>query len=87
MTEDSRRIHSPSCRTGTSPTLAPNGIVIVDNAIWHGWVLDDTHDDADTAGMRAFNRALAADARVEGVLLPVADGMMLVRRRSGAAAG
>ncbi len=69
----------------TLELLAPNGVLIVDNAIWHGWVLDDTHNDADTAGMRAFNRALAADARVEGVLLPVADGMMLVRRRSAAA--
>lgn len=71
----------------TLELLAPNGVVIVDNAIWHGWVLDDTHDDADTTGMRAFNRALAVDARVEGVLLPVADGMMLVRRRSGQVAG
>lgn len=61
--------------------LAPNGVVIVDNAIWHGWVLDEARVDADTVGMRAFNRTLAADPRVESVLLPIADGMMLVRRR------
>jgi predicted O-methyltransferase YrrM len=64
--------------------LAPNGVVIVDNAIWHGWVLDDGHQDADTAGMRAFNRSIAADPRVECALLPIADGMMLLRRREHA---
>lgn len=61
--------------------LAPRGIVIVDNAAWHGWVLDPSRTDADTAGMRDFNRAIADDPRVEPVLLPVADGMMLIRRR------
>lgn len=62
--------------------LAPNGVVIVDNAIWHGWVLDEARNDADTSGMRTFNRAIAADPRVEAVLLPIADGMMLIRRRA-----
>ena len=61
--------------------LAPNGVVIVDNALWHGWVLDDTHSDADTTGMRGFNRAIAADARFESAVLPMADGMVLLRRR------
>ncbi|MFO1303065.1 MAG: O-methyltransferase [Burkholderiales bacterium] len=61
--------------------LTPNGVAIVDNALWHGWVLDDTHSDADTTGMRDFNHAIAADARFESAVVPIADGMMLLRRR------
>lgn len=61
--------------------LAPGGLIIVDNAAWHGWVLDAARSDADTEGMRRFNRDIARDPRVEAVLLPIADGMNLIRRR------
>lgn len=59
----------------------PGGLVIVDNVMWHGWVLDPERDDPDTAGMRRFNDAIARDPRVETVMLPIADGMTLIRRR------
>jgi predicted O-methyltransferase YrrM len=61
--------------------LNPGGLVMVDNVLWHGWVLDPARDDADTAGMRRFNDAITSDPRVETVLLPIADGMTLIRRR------
>lgn len=61
--------------------LAPRGLIIVDNALWHGWVLDDDRADADTEGMRRFNDRIAADPRFEVALLPIADGMALIRRR------
>lgn len=60
--------------------LAPNGLIGVDNALWHGWVMDDSHHDADTDGMRAFNDRMAFDARIETVMLPIADGLTLIRR-------
>ena len=61
--------------------LAPSGLIGVDNALWHGWVMDESHRDADTDGMRAFNDRMAFDARIETVMLPIADGLTLIRRR------
>jgi predicted O-methyltransferase YrrM len=62
--------------------LNPGGLIMVDNVMWHGWVLDPALDDPDTSGMRRFNDAIAHDPRIEAVLLPIADGMTLVRRRA-----
>lgn len=61
--------------------LAPRGLLIVDNVLWHGWVLDDTKADPDTEGMRRFNRSVIDDASLEAVIVPIADGITLVRRR------
>lgn len=61
--------------------LDERGVVMVDNTLWHGWVLDGARTDADTAGMRSFNAAVARDARYETALLPIADGLTLIRHR------
>jgi caffeoyl-CoA O-methyltransferase len=63
------------------PRLRPGGLIMVDNTLWSGRVLDDRADDADTVALKAFNDAVAADDRVDVVLLPVADGLTLLRRR------
>lgn len=57
-------------------------LLLVDNVLWHRWVLDPARRDADTDGMRRFNDRLACDARVEVSMLPVADGLTLVRRKA-----
>jgi caffeoyl-CoA O-methyltransferase len=61
--------------------LRPGGLVVVDNVLWSGRVLDPDADDADTVALRAFNDRVAADPRVEVVMLPVADGLTLARKR------
>ncbi len=61
--------------------LDPGGLLMVDNVLWHGWVLDPARDDADTVGMRRFNDAVTRDPRLDAVLLPIADGMTMIRRR------
>jgi caffeoyl-CoA O-methyltransferase len=63
------------------PLLAPRGLLMLDNALWHGWVLDPMRTDEDTEGMRRFNDRLVRDPRVEVALLPIADGLTLIRRR------
>ena len=68
----------------TLALLAPRGVLMVDNVLWHGWVLDPAKQDADTEGMRRFNRDIAGDARVEAVVVPIADGVSLIRRRDSA---
>ncbi|HZE65949.1 MAG TPA: O-methyltransferase [Sporichthyaceae bacterium] len=63
------------------PRLRPGGLVLVDNVLWSGKVVDETVDDADTVALREFNDHVLADERVEHVLLPVADGLTVARKR------
>jgi len=71
----------------TLPKLAPDGVILVDNVLWSGRVLDPDDNSADTEAIRAFNDRLARDDRVEVVMLTVRDGVSLVRRRATAPAG
>jgi caffeoyl-CoA O-methyltransferase len=61
------------------PLLRPGGLIVADNTLWSGKVLDPKTKD-DHAIVR-FNAHVQADARVENVLLSVRDGMMLARKR------
>ena len=62
------------------PKLAPRGVILVDNVLWRGEVVGPPSDDADTAALQAFNDKVAADARVVAVLLPIRDGITVIRR-------
>jgi caffeoyl-CoA O-methyltransferase len=64
----------------TLPLLADGGLIVADNTLWSGRVIDETDDEDTTQAIRAFNDHVAEDARVENVLLTVRDGMNLVWR-------
>jgi caffeoyl-CoA O-methyltransferase len=61
--------------------MRPNGLILVDNVLWGGRVVDGTDNADDTTAIRAFNDLVAADPRVDAVMLPVSDGLTLLRRR------
>ena len=61
------------------PRLRVGGLLVTDNVLWSGEVLDPQHDDA--RGIAAFNDHVVADGRVDNVMLPVRDGVMLARKR------
>jgi caffeoyl-CoA O-methyltransferase len=61
--------------------LRPGGLILVDNVLWFGRVADPAVDDEQTRAIRAFNDLVAADERVDRVMLPVSDGLTLVRKR------
>ena len=63
--------------------LRPGGIILIDNLLWGGKVVDESVSDSDTQAIRNFNRFLAGDVRVDYCLLPVADGVGLALKRSG----
>jgi caffeoyl-CoA O-methyltransferase len=63
------------------PRLRPNGLLMFDNVLWGGSVADPSDDGEDTRALRALNDFLRTDARVDVVMLPVADGISLVRKR------
>lgn len=61
--------------------LRPGGLVIVDNVLWNGAVVDPVRDDADTRAIRAFNLALRQDPRIDLSMVPIGDGLTLARKR------
>ena len=63
------------------PMMRANGAILVDNVLWDGRVVRPDADDENTVAIRAFNDKVANDDRVEAVMLPVADGLTLVRKR------
>lgn len=63
------------------PRLRPNGLLVFDNVLWSGAVADASNQDESTTALRALNDFLATDARVDTVMLPVADGLFLARKR------
>ncbi|WP_020601154.1 O-methyltransferase [Spirosoma panaciterrae] len=62
--------------------LRPGGFILVDNVLWSGKVVESVKpSDLDTAAVLAFNQKIQDDPRVENVLLPVRDGIMMIRKR------
>ena len=60
----------------------PGGFIIADNTLWDGHVVDPAYDhDHQTQGIRRFNDHVAADPRVEKVILPLRDGLTLIRKK------
>jgi caffeoyl-CoA O-methyltransferase len=62
--------------------LRPNGVILVDNVLWDGHVADPEVKDEQTLAIRDFNDHVARDPRVECVMLPIADGLTLLRKRA-----
>lgn len=61
--------------------LRPGGYIIADNTLWDGHVTEAAYDrDAQTIGVKRFNDLVAADERVEKVILPLRDGLTLIHR-------
>ena len=63
------------------PLIRKGGVILVDNVLWSGAVVDPAVDDENTSAIRKFNDLVAADSRVECVMLPIADGLTLLRKR------
>jgi len=62
------------------PRLRRGGLIVFDNVLWGGQVADPSNREESTVALRALNDFVAKDARVEAVMIPVADGLTLVRK-------
>ena len=62
------------------PRVRPGGVLLVDNVLWSGRVVDAAVIDEDTVALRSFNDKVAADDRVEVVLLTAFDGLTIARK-------
>jgi predicted O-methyltransferase YrrM len=63
------------------PRMRTNGAILVDNVLWDGRVIQSDAADENTVAIRAFNAKVAADERVDTVMLPIADGLTICRKR------
>jgi caffeoyl-CoA O-methyltransferase len=63
------------------PKMKANGLLVFDNMVWGGRVIEQPLTDPDGVAIDLLNRKLASDPRVESVLLPFADGLHLARKR------
>jgi caffeoyl-CoA O-methyltransferase len=63
------------------PKVRPGGLIVADNVLYSGAVLDPANGDDNVVALRAYNDHLAADDRVEVVMVNVADGLSLARKR------
>jgi caffeoyl-CoA O-methyltransferase len=63
------------------PRLSDRGLIVVDNVLWSGAVVDDDVDDENTIALREFNDGVARRDDVHAVMLPIGDGVTLIRRR------
>jgi predicted O-methyltransferase YrrM len=61
--------------------LRPGGLMMVDNSLWGGSVVDASRRDEDTVAIRALNAKIAGDERVEAYLAPIGDGVHMVLKR------
>lgn len=62
--------------------VRPGGFIIADNTLWDGHVAEDGRHDAQTDAIKLFNERAASDSRAECVILPLRDGLTLIRRKS-----
>ena len=63
------------------PRLRPGGLVLADNVLWSGRVVDENTDDQNIAALRAFNDLVATDERVDVLVLTAFDGLTIARKR------
>ena len=64
------------------PIVKKGGFLLADNTLWDGHVTDSAYDgDRQTQGIRRFNDHVAADPRTEQVILPIRDGLTLIRKK------
>ncbi|MFO0586029.1 MAG: class I SAM-dependent methyltransferase [Polyangiaceae bacterium] len=76
---DADKERYPDYYDATLPLLRPGGLLLADNTLWSGEVVDPK--TANAKAIALFNAKVAADPRVDNVLVPVRDGLMMARKR------
>ncbi len=78
---DAEKLHYPNYYDIIVEKLNKGGILIADNILWYGKVALENCNDKDTQAIRRFNDLITKDERMENVIIPIRDGLMVARRR------
>ena len=79
---DADKVNYANYYEAVLPLLADRGLIVADNVLWSGRVLDGDDQSDDTVAIRAFNDLVRSDGRVTCVMATVRDGVLLIRRNS-----
>lgn len=63
------------------PKIKKGGLIIADNVLWYNNVLNEKFSDKDTQGVRKFNEIVQNDDRVENIIIPIRDGIMMIYKK------
>ena len=77
---DADKASYPAYYEAVLAKLSPRGLIVADNTLWSGQILDHTDTTPDTEALRAFNDKVATDPRVVAVQTTVRDGVTIIRR-------
>jgi caffeoyl-CoA O-methyltransferase len=77
---DAHKEDYPAYYEAAMKKLAHGGYILADNVLWSGKVLDENLSDATTQAIHQFNQMITADVRVENLLLPIRDGLMVIQK-------
>jgi len=78
---DADKQNYPGYFDSVLPLLREGGMILVDNTLWSGDVVRPAEAGSMTAAIQAFNDLVAADERVDSQILPISDGMTVIRKR------
>lgn len=78
---DADKRHYDDYYTSALPLLRPGGYIIADNTLWDGHVTEENPRSPQTQGIIRFNDMVARDERVEKVIIPLRDGLTIIRRK------
>lgn len=79
---DADKANYPKYYEKSVELVRPGGLIVLDNTLFLGRVIDPAADDPDTAGIREVNQLIRTDDRVEICMLPLSDGVTLARRKT-----
>ncbi|MDE6770476.1 MAG: class I SAM-dependent methyltransferase, partial [Muribaculaceae bacterium] len=77
---DADKRHYDEYYAAAFPQLRPGGYIIADNTLWDGHVTELNPRSAQTLGIMRFNDMIAADPKVEKVIIPLRDGLTIIRK-------
>ena len=60
--------------------MKKNGLIIIDNVLWYGEVVNENNTDKFTKNIKEFNDHISKDARIEKLIIPLGDGMTVCRK-------
>lgn len=78
---DADKVSYPYYYEQVLPKVKSGGFILADNVLWDGKVLDGAAREKDTQALQRFNDMVNSDDRVENVLLPLRDGLMVIRKK------
>ncbi|MBV8773466.1 MAG: class I SAM-dependent methyltransferase [Deltaproteobacteria bacterium] len=78
---DADKTNQPAYYEEILKRLRPNGLILIDNVLWNGQVLNQRDQTPDTCSIRELNDSLPTDNRVDVVMLAVADGLTICRKK------